>query len=226
VFCPSLVSSFEWSPEGGRQVRNQWERLIGTDDTLRCHAQEQIFCEGSPARDVFLLARGLVLLYSHSPDGEESAFGLRFPGQILDYCAHGLDTAYPFSARALVPSTLHRIPVPAALAKEAAGGEIGILFQRLIRLELFNTAVFIVALKTTTIADRLEHLLRLIAAGLGIVPEADGSVRVPALLRDEQLADLLGCSARQFKRIKKKIRQHGRLRVNGRTVILFPPVGT
>src|SRR5260370_244923 len=79
---------------------------------------------------------------------------------------------------------------------------------------------FITELKASNATDRLERFLRLLASASGSTSEA-GVLRVMVPLRDEQLGDMLGCSPRHFKRIRKQLQQAGRLRVDrDRTFIL------
>ena len=210
-----------WNRENARETVAAWKTLLGTGETpLRYQANTELFRKGQEARDVFLLAEGLILLYSALPNGHENILGVRFPGQVAEQCAHDLQIPYPVSARTLLSSTIYRISATELRNRERHNREISILSERLLRIDLYNAAVFIAELKATNAADRLERFLRLLASVFGSTSDA-GVVRVAVPLRDDELGDMLGCSPRHFKRIKKQLQQAGRLRVDRNRVFVL-----
>lgn len=209
-----------WSQETAKQTVAAWAKIFGSSDPLHYQTGATVFQKGEEACNVFLLVRGLVLLYCDLPSGMESVLGVRFPGQIIDQCAHDLQMPYPLSARAVLPSTIYRISVSDLQNREHRNCDSSRLFERLLRIDLYNAAVFISDLKASTIAYRLERFLKLLASSLGR-PPVDGALYIPVPLRDEQLGDMLGCSLRHLRRVKSQMKQAGRLRVSrNRTFVL------
>lgn len=224
MFCPSENQATRWTPEGARDVVLTWERLFGLQEPLYFRAHVEIFHQEQHARDVFLITQGLVLLHCEMLDSNEGVLGVRLAGQIVEQCAAALDMPYPVSARTLLPSVLYKLPVAELLVKQQSNPDIAIFFQHLLRVDLYNAALWVSALKTSNIADRLEGFLRLLGSSLGRSAEG-GALRVPALLGDEQLAGLLGCSLRQLKRVKKRMQEQGRLRIERRRTLILPISG-
>ena len=219
--CPPESSATRWNLQNARETVAAWKTLVGGEGGPQHYpAGGEIFRKGQEARDVFLIAEGLILLYCDLPSGHESVLGVRFPGQIIEQCAHDLHIPYPVSARTLLPSSIYRISAADLRNRERHNREISLLSERLLRIDLYNAAIFITELKASNATDRLERFLRLLASASGSTPEA-GVLRVMVPLRDEQLGDMLGCSPRHFKRIRKQLQQAGRLRVDrDRTFIL------
>jgi CRP-like cAMP-binding protein len=220
MFCPPDHPATHWDQERARENIAAWEELFGPGSPWHCESGILLFQEGQEPREIFLLTEGLVLLYCDLPDRAESALGLRFPGQVLEQCAHHLHLPYPVSARTLIPSTIYRIAADELRERERQNREISLFFERQLRIDLYNADVFIMELKTSSPVERLDRLLRLLAAGLGCNPKF-GVLQVPMPLRDDQLADMLGCSARHLKRIKKQLQQEGRLRTAGRQGLIL-----
>ena len=174
-----------------------------------------IFRQGTAAQDVFLLMSGLVILTCDAGDGSEGVLGLRFPGQVLDYCAHGFGMPYPVSAATIERSILCRVPLAAFATKMQSNIHAANFFERLLRIDLYSAAMFIGDLKTATPSDRFEGFLRFYADATGQASTI-GSLGVLVPLRDGQLAELIGLSERHFKRVTRQLQMSGRLQLKGR----------
>lgn len=182
----------------------------------------ELFQEGSTARDVFLLTEGLILLTYSATQGEnESALGLRFPGQIIEQCAHVLETPYPVSARAILNCQFLRISASELRKRELHDPDVARFFQRTLSSDLFRAALFIVHLKSATPAERLNRLLYILAAIME-TPPVSGRLPIHMPLTDQQTAEILGVSARHLKRVKKEMQEQGFLRFSGGRVWSIP----
>jgi CRP-like cAMP-binding protein len=137
------LPTLTWSRESAREAIASWERLIGPSDPLRCQAGVEVFREGDEARNVFLLAEGVVKIYCDLPNGSEGVLGLRFPGQVIEQRCHDPGTPYPISALTLVPSMIYKISAAELRRRQAHNPEISFLLERLLRVDLHNAAVFI-----------------------------------------------------------------------------------
>lgn len=200
------------SPIAKRSLR-AWKRLLGCREEA-WPSGKVIFRQGDQATDVFFLTGGLAILTWDVGDGSEGVLGLRFPGQVLDYCAHGFGMPYPASAETIARSTLCRIPLTMFQAKARGSIQVAQLFEHLLMTDLYNAAKFIVNLKTAKPADRFEQFLHYFAAATGQTSTA-GSKGISVPLRDYQMADLMGLSTRHFERIKRELQLSGRLELKG-----------
>jgi CRP-like cAMP-binding protein len=220
VLSPNAI---HWEFSHREATIQQWTQLFG------CHEEswqsgKAIFRQGDTARDVFLLISGLVILTWDEPDGSEGVLGLRFPGQVIDLCAHGLGIPYPVSARTTGRSKLCRVPLAAFEAKARDNVHVGHFFGHLLRIELYNAARYIVNLKTATPADRFERFLQYFASASGEASRARSEgIFIP--LRDYQIAELMGLSVRHFERVKHQLQSSGRLQLKGPHRFLLTPSG-
>lgn len=201
-----------WTRESARQMVRTWKALFQGTAPVQYKAGVEVFRQGQEARDVFLVAEGLILLSGDLAGGHDTVLGVRFPGQVIDQCAHELRIPYPLSARTLLASSVYQISAVDLRDKATRNRDVLLLSDRLLRLDLYNAAVFIAELKVSKPAQRLERFVRLLASASGSVHEGD-VLRVPVPLRDDQLAEMIGCSLRHFKRIKKQLQHDGRLRI-------------
>jgi CRP-like cAMP-binding protein len=166
--------------------------------------------------EVFLLVDGLILLTCSAPGIEgECTSGVRFPGQVVEPCAHNLDMPYPVSANVLVKSQVLRISIAELRKAEQENPRAAAFFQRMLSVDLYNAALFIAQLKKSVPADRLNHFLHVLASAMGSEPKS-GKVQISMPFHDDQIADILGFSPRHFKRVKKRLHDEGYLRVSAR----------
>jgi hypothetical protein len=104
-------------------------------------------------RTFYLLTKGLVILTWDEPNGSEGVFGLRFPGEVIDLCAHGLGQPYAVSARTAGQTRICKVSLD-TFNKAHDTVEAAQFFENILQVELYNAARFIVNLKTATPADR------------------------------------------------------------------------
>lgn len=92
----------------------------------------------------------------------------------------------------------------------------------MLSLDLHNATLFIVQLKNFTPAERLVHFLHLLASVLGSKC-ISGRLQISMPLHDDEIAEILGFSPRQLKRVKKRIHDEGQLQFRGAHVWSFSP---
>jgi hypothetical protein len=88
--------------------------------------------------------------------------------------------------------------------------EVAAFIVRLLLKDLCNAASFITELKGAAPAERFERFLRMLAGVLGGDSKAH-TIHISVPLRDEEMADILGFSARHLKRVKRDLRLAGRV---------------
>ncbi len=107
------------------------------------------------------------------------------------------------------------------LAAMRDNAELANFIVRLQDIDLYNTAVALVEMKTLRPYDRLERLFWDLAAVVGN-RRADHSMHVILPLSDKEIAQLLGFSVVHLKRSRKQLEDMGRLRREGsRGIVLF-----
>ncbi len=148
---------------------------------------------------MFLLVDGLVLLTCTTPAiNAECILGVRFPGQVVDLCAHNLGMPYLVSAITLVKSQIFRISIPELRKQEHEDPRAAAFFDCMLSRDLYNAALFIMQIKDFVPADRLRRFLQLLASVIGSESK-DGNLQLSMPLHDSQFAEILGFSPRQFK---------------------------
>jgi len=98
--------------------------------------REDIFLDGDDARYVFEVVEGIVCAYRILPDGERHIVSFYFPGDMIGNCNLG---TYTYSAQALTPVRLRRIPRAVIERTLAQRPELAQRFLRLAALELAAT---------------------------------------------------------------------------------------
>jgi CRP-like cAMP-binding protein len=210
VPCPQ---SFHWEYPRREETIERWKRLFGCREET-WPSRKWVFRQGDAPANVYLLTRGLVVLTWDEPEGTQGVFGLRFPGQVIDLCAHGLERPYAVSARTVGQAAICRLPL-GRFVKAHNDVEVAKFFENILQVELYNAARFIVNLKAATPADRFLRFLCYFAAASGQTTRL-GSEGILVPLRDYQLAELIGLSPRHFERVKRTLQASGVLQLKGR----------
>jgi CRP/FNR family transcriptional regulator, cyclic AMP receptor protein len=209
----------DWNQRQAEESVAAWIRLLEPQSPVSLAAGAHLFSQGQEEEYVYLIGEGLVLLYCDLPDGSESVVGIRLPGQIVEQYTHECGFSNPVSARTLIPSVVYRVSALELHRRKNLNPDVLAYFERMLRMDLSSAIFSIVEIRRSTPDCRLERLLRLLAAVLGT--RRAGELYIPVPLSDEQLAEMVGCSPRHFQRLKKMMRQSGRLRSGGsRTFIL------
>lgn len=181
----------------------------------------QIFAQGSKPEEVFLLERGIVKLAYTLPNGSTELLCLRYPGQFVEECAYVLGIPYPISAFTITPCHLYRIEARQMLETMRQNAEFANFIVHLQDVDLYNTAVALVEMKTLRPHERLDRFFWDLGAVIGD-RRADGSIHLILPLSDNEIGQLLGFSVVHLKRSRKQLEDMGRLRHEGhRGIILF-----
>ena len=207
---PSALRTSQWDRTYAAETVQTWTRLFRSSELVDYARGTTLIRQGQTAHGIFLLTKGLASLSYALPGDEESLLGVRFPGQVLEYCAHTLEIPYPVSARAVTSVKVLRVSADVYRAMERNNPEVAAFVVRLLLKDLCNAASFITELKGTAPAERFERFLRILASVLGEASKAR-TIHISIPLRDEEMADILGFSARHLKRVKRDLRLAGRV---------------
>jgi CRP-like cAMP-binding protein len=204
----------EWSEATAQETIKKWDELFGFRRRDLLAQGAYLFHEGMPVKEVFLLVEGLILLSCSIPSADGGFhLGLRLPGQLIEPCAHNLGVTYFVSAQAALPSRFIRVSAAEVERREREVPGVSIFLRRLLARDFYEATQFLVQLRNSAPPDRLCHFLHLLASALGL-KSTPGRIQIPVPLHDKQIADILGISPRQLRRVKKELHDRGRLQIS------------
>lgn len=217
----SSESVASWSAARAREHVQTFRRVIPIGTVVSFEKGLEVFAHGSKPEEVFLLESGIVKLAYTLPDGSTQLFSLRYPGQLVEECAFVLRIPYPVSAFAVTRCQIYRIEAERMLGAMRENIELANFIVRLQDIDLYNSAVALVEMKTLRPYDRLGRLLWDLAAVIGN-RRADRSTHLILPLSDKEIAQLLGFSVVHMKRSRAQLEAMRRLRREGsRGIVLF-----
>lgn len=158
---------------------------------------------------MFLVARGAAKLVVSMPSGQKVTVALRYPGQFVDLSPGGLARTHPFSAVALVSSEIYTIDIAAIQSAQRRSSGLRIQDADLLRSDLDSLVAGFLRSKLQSPVDRLERLLRDLAAALG-ARDPRGSARLVLPLENAEMASLCGISESYYKAVRQELERSGR----------------
>lgn len=208
---PLRSSLVQWSEAHAAQALSTWLRLLSLGAPQRYGENVVLFSQGDPARELFLLASGILKLTYVSPNGQESLLALRYRGQFAEQCAYDLKLPYPVTGTTIIPCEIHRFEVARMVEAEQRDPEVNAFERYILKRDLYNACVANIELKTLPPTDLLEHVLWEIAASQG-VRQSTTFAEFVLPLDNNEMAECLGMSATQFKQTRTALEDAGRLR--------------
>ena len=167
------------------------------------------------ADQLLVVCRGALQLLTLQPDGSEALLGLAGPSTPIGL---SLTTVDPYWAQALTDVDL----LPLALAEvEASPILMAGLFRHLV-LRLQQSEAWLALAGKRLVADRLRHLLWLIATEFGQTEERS-TVRITIRLTHHQLATAIGTTRVTVTRLLKDFKAEGWLTTDQRYLVLQLP---
>jgi CRP/FNR family transcriptional regulator len=179
----------------------------------------ELFRQGDPANDVFLIERGLVKLTRLESNGREVIVDLRFPGWLLGAASVILKQPHAVSAITLTSSYLHRIPASAFQQLVNTNGLVSLYIHQMHSRDVHDKVRHVAQLGCLTARERLFHLLH------RLTPEpTDGEstneVRIQLPLKYWELAQLIAITPEHLSRLVKRLQDKGVLRQEKNWLIL------
>ncbi len=178
----------------------------------------RVFDQGDPTRVVYLVKRGAVKISRATEDGKDVTVALLGPGDMF-----GEETL--FDAR---PRTTVAVIVEDALLCQARAEELFALLSRdpvlalnvakVLSKGLDDARATMEDLAYAKVGDRILHLFRKLAAEQG-VPVAGGT-RIDIRLTHADVASLVGSTRETVSLELGKLVDAGRLRLDGRAIVL------
>ena len=181
-----------------------------------------LFTEGSLPQEIYFIERGLVKLATSNEGGRDLIVGLRRSECFLGAESAVLQRPHPVSAITLTPCVLCRIPTRTFLGIVDADPEFARYLRREQSCELHDQVGHIVGLGSSSARLRLERLLAELI-GAADIRNLSSEVRLPALLKQREIAELIAVTPQHLSRILKQMERDGSLRrEKGRLIVREP----
>lgn len=161
--------------------------------------------------EILIICRGVVQLFTIQQDGSETLLGLAGPSMPIGLPLTVVD---PYWATALTDVDV--LPLPLSEVESSPVLMAGIFRNLTLRLQ--QTEAWLALSGKRLVADRLKHLLLLLAKDFGQV-EPEG-VRIPVRLTHHQLATAIGTTRVTVTRLLKDFRAEGWMTIDQRNIVL------
>jgi len=162
-------------------------------------------------KEVLIICRGVVQLYTIQQDGSETLLGLAGPSMPIGL---PLTVVNPYWATALTDVDV----LPLAMAEIESSPLLMAGICRHMMLRLQQSEAWLAIAGKRLVADRLRQLLLLIAQDFGQVETC--GVRIPVRLTHHQLATAIGTTRVTVTRLLKDFKEEGWLHTQQRYLII------
>lgn len=179
-------------------------------------AREDIFLDGDDARHVFEVLDGIVCAYRILPDGERHIVSFYFPGDVIGNCSLG---TYAYSAQALTPVRVRRIPRSAIERSMAHRPELAQRFLRLAALELAATRDHLLCLAAKSAEAKIAAFLLALSRRNEEQGGDPDQIKLPMTRLD--IADYLGLTIETVSRTLSKFRRNGLIDLPRATLVVL-----
>ena len=182
----------------------------------------RVFDQGDTTRVVYLVKRGAVRIVRESEDGKDVTVALLGAGDLF-----GEETLFDDRPRATVAIVVEDALLCQARAEDlfallAGDPALALNVAKVLSDKLGDARDTMEDLAHARVGDRIEHLYRKLAGEHGVpVP---GGTRVELRLTHADVASLVGSTRETVSAEIAKLVEAGRLRVDGKTVIVPGPV--
>jgi CRP-like cAMP-binding protein len=212
------------SHRAGMQLVESWDRnsLLQSKDTFASLFSEEwiefndiappqiypdateLFCQDSPAREVYIIKRGLVKLMRLEQEGHGLIVGLRFPGWILGSAAVIMSSPHPITAVTLTKCQLCRVPSETFLRLLRTDSQVSWHLLQMLSREVVEQNARVAQLGCLTARYRLEQLLWQLIMALGLHQTHD-TIRLQLPLKHREIAELIAVTPEHLSRILKQM---------------------
>lgn len=179
-------------------------------------AREDIFLDGDDARNVFEVLDGIVCAYRILPDGERHIVSFYYPGDVIGNCSLG---TYAYSAQALTPIRVRRIPRSVIERSMAQRPELAQRFLRLAAIELAATRDHLLCLAAKSAEAKLAAFLLALSRRNEELGGDPDQIRLPMTRLD--IADYLGLTIETVSRTLSKFKRNGLIDLPRATLVIL-----
>jgi CRP-like cAMP-binding protein len=180
----------------------------------------ELFQQGSPAYEVYFIARGLVKLVYLGQNGQEMIVGLRSPGWILGAASVILGKSCPTTVATLTDCHLHKVPADVFLNQLKNDAPLSWYVQLAQSLEIYEETAHVAQLGCVSAQDRLEQLLWQFCSMLES-NKSQKEIRLQLPLKKQEIAELIAVTPEYLSLVVKRMQQQGIIRWNKSWLIIY-----
>jgi CRP-like cAMP-binding protein len=174
-------------------------------------ASVELFHQGSPPQDVYLIERGLVKLIRLERGGHEIITSLRFAGWLLGASPVIVEKPYPVTALTVTRCSLRRVPAEIFREHLRANPQLSWYLHQMHSHEVFDNVEHVAQLGCLSARLRFERLLRqLLASAAPAAAPHEIRLRIP--LKHWEVAELIAVTPEHLSRMLRKMEAEGLLR--------------
>lgn len=182
----------------------------------------ELFCQDSPAREVYIINRGLVKLMRLEQEGHGLIVGLRFPGWILGSAAVIMSRPHPITAVTLTKCQLCRVPSETFLHLLRTDSQLSWHLLQMLSREVVEQSARVAQLGCLTASYRFKQLLWQLITALGL-HQAHTTIRLQLPLKHREIADLIAVTPEHLSRILKKMQDNGIISQHKGWMVILDP---
>jgi CRP-like cAMP-binding protein len=181
---------------------------------------QEVFSQGDPANQMFLLKAGRVKLSKISAEGNEITLDIRKAGDFLGESMLIADAAYPLTALCLEDTLICGFTKTGFEKLVLENPNIGLNVIKNLSRRINWLTERVGSFSLTNLEDRLYQVLIQVARDHGVQGPRGSSIQFP--LTHEELGFLVGAHRVSITKAMKALKESGRILQEGRTLILSP----
>lgn len=105
---PCSACSIRHAAVHSRVPDEDLSKLLSDATTVTLQPGQTLFTEGDPAKSIFTITRGAMMIYKMTLDGRRQITGFLFNGDFLGLTFRG---RYAYNTEAITAASLHRYPI-------------------------------------------------------------------------------------------------------------------
>jgi CRP-like cAMP-binding protein len=199
------------------------ERVARLCQPRRLNVGETLFWEDEPADALYGVAKGLIRIWVHGPDGRELTLNLMESGDFFGEIALLDGLPRTASASALVDTEMLNVPRAAFLELMKAEPKLALHIIELLCERLRHNTDRIRDAAFLDLGTRLAKTLEALAMGHG--EESDEGTIITAKLNQSELAQLLGVTREAVNKQLKQFAEAGLIATKGSRIVVRDSAG-
>jgi CRP/FNR family transcriptional regulator len=194
-------------------------RLVAIATTVDLRPGQTLFTEGDPAKVLFTIARGDLMVYKMTSDGRRQVTGFLFRG---DFLGLTLDGRYAYSAEAITQCSLYRYPILKVQELVRRYPDMERRLCRITRQELVEAQEQMLLLGRKSARERVASFLLKLVRQSADRGHRDAEIFLP--MTRAMIGDYVGLTTETVSRALTEFRRDGLLSETGDHKIRLPNV--
>jgi len=200
----------------------QPDQLLQLENRSRMRAfsaGSPVYLPSSNTENVFLLARGMVKVCNHTPEGKSSIIAFIEPGEMFGEVALFSDESRDEFVEAIELSTVVMIPTAEVQRLMSEKASVAIALTKMVGLRRRRIERRLKNLLFLSSRDRLIHLLLDLAEQFG--SWGDDGIRLRIRLAHQEIANLMGSTRETVTILLGQLKAEGFIDVGRRKIVLI-----